>query len=86
MRPQSPVSEVVFQQTVTVIPPEALHTISSAPLSAQLEAKVSLFYIMQMFLSVTDVIFNTLFAFLAKDGGKKKGRHHNPYRPCPYHQ
>ncbi|XP_027002681.1 bromodomain testis-specific protein isoform X8 [Tachysurus fulvidraco] len=40
MRPQSPVSEVVFQQTVTVIPPEALHTISSAPLSAQLEAKL----------------------------------------------
>ncbi|KAB5584233.1 hypothetical protein PHYPO_G00105030 [Pangasianodon hypophthalmus] len=40
MRPQSPVSEVVFQQTVTVIPPEALHTISSTPLSAQLEAKL----------------------------------------------
>ncbi|XP_060723813.1 bromodomain testis-specific protein isoform X7 [Tachysurus vachellii] len=40
MRPPSPVSEVVFQQTVTVIPPEALHTISSAPLSAQLEAKL----------------------------------------------
>ncbi|XP_058258800.1 bromodomain testis-specific protein isoform X4 [Hemibagrus wyckioides] len=40
MRPQSPMSEVVFQQTVTVIPPEALHTISSAPLSAQLEAKL----------------------------------------------
>ncbi|MCJ8729641.1 hypothetical protein PDJAM_G00108740 [Pangasius djambal] len=40
MRPQSPVSEVVFQQTVTVIPPEALRTISSAPLSAQLEAKL----------------------------------------------
>ncbi|XP_053492062.1 bromodomain testis-specific protein isoform X3 [Ictalurus furcatus] len=39
-RPPSPVSEVVFQQTVTVIPPEALHTISSAPLSAQLEAKL----------------------------------------------
>jgi len=41
MRPQSPVSEVVFQQTVTVIPPDALHTIPSAPLSAQLTAKVS---------------------------------------------
>ncbi|KAK3575282.1 hypothetical protein QTP86_023402 [Hemibagrus guttatus] len=40
MQPQSPMSEVVFQQTVTVIPPEALHTISSAPLSAQLEAKL----------------------------------------------
>ncbi|XP_046691918.1 LOW QUALITY PROTEIN: bromodomain testis-specific protein [Silurus meridionalis] len=40
IRPQSPVSEVVFQQTVTVIPPEALHTISSTPLSAQLEAKL----------------------------------------------
>ncbi|XP_017335349.1 bromodomain testis-specific protein isoform X2 [Ictalurus punctatus] len=39
-QPPSPVSEVVFQQTVTVIPPEALHTISSAPLSAQLEAKL----------------------------------------------
>ncbi|XP_060775713.1 bromodomain testis-specific protein isoform X3 [Neoarius graeffei] len=39
-RPQSPVSEVVFQQTVTVIPPEALHTISSAPLSNQLETKL----------------------------------------------
>ncbi|XP_051562408.1 bromodomain testis-specific protein isoform X3 [Myxocyprinus asiaticus] len=40
MRPQSPVSEVVFQQTVTVIPPDALHTIPSAPLSAQLTAKL----------------------------------------------
>lgn len=40
-RPQSPVSEVVFQQTVTVIPPDALHTIPTAPLSAQLTAKVS---------------------------------------------
>ncbi|XP_017571059.1 bromodomain testis-specific protein isoform X3 [Pygocentrus nattereri] len=40
MRPQSPVSEVVFQQTVTVIPPEALHTISSTPLSTHLEAKL----------------------------------------------
>ncbi|XP_062853385.1 bromodomain testis-specific protein isoform X3 [Trichomycterus rosablanca] len=39
-RPQSPMSEVVFQQTVTVIPPEALHTLPSAPLSAQLEAKL----------------------------------------------
>ncbi|XP_067228981.1 bromodomain testis-specific protein isoform X4 [Chanodichthys erythropterus] len=40
MRPQSPVSEVVFQQTVTVIPPDALHTIPSTPLSAQLTAKL----------------------------------------------
>ncbi|XP_067315650.1 bromodomain testis-specific protein isoform X1 [Pseudorasbora parva] len=40
MRPQSPVSEVVFQQTVTVIPPDALHKIPSAPLSAQLTAKL----------------------------------------------
>ncbi|XP_043097355.1 bromodomain testis-specific protein isoform X1 [Puntigrus tetrazona] len=39
-RPQSPVSEVVFQQTVTVIPPDALHSIPSAPLSAQLTAKL----------------------------------------------
>lgn len=39
-RPQSPVSEVVFQQTVTVIPPDALHTIPTAPLSAQLTAKL----------------------------------------------
>ncbi|XP_042581727.1 bromodomain testis-specific protein-like isoform X2 [Cyprinus carpio] len=39
-RPQSPVSEVVFQQTVTVIPPDALHTIPSAPLSSQLTAKL----------------------------------------------
>ncbi|XP_016325252.1 bromodomain testis-specific protein-like isoform X4 [Sinocyclocheilus anshuiensis] len=39
-RPQSPVSEVVFQQTVTVIPPDALHTTPSAPLSAQLTAKL----------------------------------------------
>lgn len=39
-RPPSPVSEVVFQQTVTVIPPNALHTIPSAPLSAQLTAKL----------------------------------------------
>uniref|UniRef100_A0A4W4DQV3 Bromodomain testis-specific protein-like n=1 Tax=Electrophorus electricus TaxID=8005 RepID=A0A4W4DQV3_ELEEL len=39
-RPQSPVSEVVFQQTVTVIPPEALHTIPSTPLSTQLQAKL----------------------------------------------
>uniref|UniRef100_A0A673MAX7 Bromodomain testis-specific protein-like n=1 Tax=Sinocyclocheilus rhinocerous TaxID=307959 RepID=A0A673MAX7_9TELE len=39
-RPQSPVSEVVFQQTVTVIPRDALHTIPSAPLSAQLSAKL----------------------------------------------
>uniref|UniRef100_A0A672JTS8 Bromodomain testis-specific protein-like n=1 Tax=Sinocyclocheilus grahami TaxID=75366 RepID=A0A672JTS8_SINGR len=40
-RPQSPVSEVVFQQTVTVIPRDALHTIPSAPLSAQLSAKLT---------------------------------------------
>ncbi|XP_051569108.1 bromodomain testis-specific protein-like [Myxocyprinus asiaticus] len=40
MRPQSPVSEVVFQQTVTVIPSDALHTIPSAPLSAHLKAKL----------------------------------------------
>ncbi|TRY66366.1 hypothetical protein DNTS_035184 [Danionella cerebrum] len=39
-RPQSPVSEVVFQQTVTVIPPDALRTIPPASLSAQLTAKV----------------------------------------------
>ncbi|XP_026069646.1 bromodomain testis-specific protein-like isoform X6 [Carassius auratus] len=39
-RPQSPVSEVVFQQTVTVIPPDALHPNPSAPLSAQLTAKL----------------------------------------------
>ncbi|RXN14021.1 bromodomain testis-specific -like isoform X2 [Labeo rohita] len=39
-RPQSPVSEVVFQQTVPVIPPDALHTIPTAPLSAQLTAKL----------------------------------------------
>nr|F1QW93.2 RecName: Full=Bromodomain testis-specific protein [Danio rerio] len=39
-RPPSPMSEVVFQQTVTVIPPDALHTIPSAPLSAQLTAKL----------------------------------------------
>ncbi|XP_056315783.1 bromodomain testis-specific protein isoform X2 [Danio aesculapii] len=39
-RPPSPMSEVVFQQTVTVIPPHALHTIPSAPLSAQLTAKL----------------------------------------------
>ncbi|XP_051986213.1 bromodomain testis-specific protein isoform X2 [Xyrauchen texanus] len=40
VRPPSPVSEVVFQQTVTVIPPDVLHTIPSAPLSAQLTAKL----------------------------------------------
>ncbi|XP_030646936.1 bromodomain testis-specific protein [Chanos chanos] len=41
MRPQSPMSEVVVQQTVTVIPPEALHTIpTNTPLSAQITAKV----------------------------------------------
>ncbi|KAA0713064.1 Bromodomain testis-specific protein [Triplophysa tibetana] len=40
IRPQSPVSEVVFQQTVTVIPPDALHTLSSTPLSAQLTTKL----------------------------------------------
>ncbi|XP_063056602.1 bromodomain testis-specific protein isoform X5 [Engraulis encrasicolus] len=39
-RPHSPVSEVVFQQTVTVIPPEALHTMPSTPLSAQITAKI----------------------------------------------
>ncbi|XP_012694982.2 bromodomain testis-specific protein isoform X1 [Clupea harengus] len=39
-RPQSPVSEVVFQQTVTVIPSEALHTMPTTPLSAQLTAKI----------------------------------------------
>lgn len=55
MRPPSPVSEVVFQQTVTVIPPEALHTISSAPLSAQLEAKVSLFHIIQTLFTETEI-------------------------------
>ncbi|XP_028817332.1 bromodomain testis-specific protein isoform X2 [Denticeps clupeoides] len=40
LRPQSPVSEVVFQQTVTVIPPEILHAIPTTPLSAQLSAKM----------------------------------------------
>ncbi|XP_066519063.1 bromodomain testis-specific protein isoform X5 [Hoplias malabaricus] len=40
LRPQSPVSEVVFQQTVTVIPSEALDSIPSTPLSAHLEAKL----------------------------------------------
>ncbi|XP_056606007.1 bromodomain testis-specific protein isoform X2 [Triplophysa dalaica] len=40
IRPQSPVSEVVFQQTVTVIPPDALHTLASTPLSAQLTTKL----------------------------------------------
>ncbi|XP_066548679.1 bromodomain testis-specific protein [Amia ocellicauda] len=41
LKPQSPVSEVVFQQTVTVIPSEALRTIPSAPLmSAHLSSKV----------------------------------------------
>ncbi|KAL2090349.1 hypothetical protein ACEWY4_015037 [Coilia grayii] len=39
-RPHSPVSEVVFQQTVTVIPPEALHTMPGTPLAAQLTAKI----------------------------------------------
>ncbi|XP_064186633.1 bromodomain testis-specific protein isoform X3 [Anguilla rostrata] len=39
-KPQSPVSEVVFQQTVTVIPPEMLHSIPPAPLSAQIAAKI----------------------------------------------
>lgn len=62
-RPQSPVSEVVFQQTVTVIPPEALHTISSAPLSNQLETKVGLFFTyisidVQMFLTETEMQFS----------------------------
>ena len=42
LRPQSPVSEVVFQQTVTVIPPEALHTVPpAAQLSSHIAAKVS---------------------------------------------
>ncbi|XP_036372555.1 bromodomain testis-specific protein isoform X2 [Megalops cyprinoides] len=40
LKPQSPVSEVVFQQTVTVIPPEMLHSIQPAPLSAQIAAKI----------------------------------------------
>ncbi|KAG7488247.1 hypothetical protein MATL_G00032380 [Megalops atlanticus] len=40
LKPQSPVSEVVFQQTVTVIPPEMLHSIQPAPLSAQISAKI----------------------------------------------
>uniref|UniRef100_A0A4W5LJB5 Bromodomain testis associated n=1 Tax=Hucho hucho TaxID=62062 RepID=A0A4W5LJB5_9TELE len=41
LRPQSPVSEVVFQQTVTVIPPEAHHTIPpAAQLSSQIAAKI----------------------------------------------
>lgn len=39
VRPQSPVSEVVFQQTVTVIPSEVLHAMTTGPLSAQLDAK-----------------------------------------------
>ncbi|XP_029542374.2 bromodomain testis-specific protein-like isoform X2 [Oncorhynchus nerka] len=40
LRPQSPVSEVVFQQTVTVIPLEAHHTIPpAAQLSSQIAAK-----------------------------------------------
>ncbi|KAM9528136.1 bromodomain testis-specific protein-like isoform 3-T3 [Salvelinus alpinus] len=38
LRPQSPVSEVVFQQTVTVIPLEAHHTI---PPAAQLSSKIA---------------------------------------------
>ncbi|KAM9478798.1 bromodomain testis-specific protein isoform 9-T15 [Salvelinus alpinus] len=41
LRPQSPVSEVVFQQTVTVIPPEALHTVPpAAQLSSHIAAKI----------------------------------------------
>ncbi|XP_035641189.1 bromodomain testis-specific protein isoform X5 [Oncorhynchus keta] len=41
LRPQSPVSEVVFQQTVTVIPPEALHTVPpAAQLSSHIVAKI----------------------------------------------
>ncbi|XP_035592994.2 bromodomain testis-specific protein-like isoform X3 [Oncorhynchus keta] len=41
LRPQSPVSEVVFQQTVTVIPLEAHHTIPpAAQLSSQIAAKI----------------------------------------------
>ncbi|MBN3313270.1 BRDT protein, partial [Atractosteus spatula] len=40
LKSRSPVSEVVFQQTVTVIPPDALHAIPSAPLMpAQLSSK-----------------------------------------------
>ncbi|KAI4903257.1 hypothetical protein NFI96_024557 [Prochilodus magdalenae] len=41
IRSHSPVSEVVFQQTVTVIPPEAVRTIPSTPLSAHFEAKLN---------------------------------------------
>lgn len=40
LRPLSPVSEVVFQQTVTVIPPEALNPIPPAQLSSQMEDKI----------------------------------------------
>ncbi|KAJ7986417.1 hypothetical protein DPEC_G00339680 [Dallia pectoralis] len=41
LRPQSPVSEVVFQQTVTVIPPEAMETIPpAAQLSSQITATI----------------------------------------------
>uniref|UniRef100_A0A4W5PCJ2 Bromodomain, testis-specific n=1 Tax=Hucho hucho TaxID=62062 RepID=A0A4W5PCJ2_9TELE len=41
LRPQSPVSEVVFQQTVTVIPPEALHIVPpAAQLSSHIAAKI----------------------------------------------
>ncbi|XP_061093733.1 bromodomain testis-specific protein isoform X2 [Conger conger] len=39
-KPQSPVSEVVFQQTVTVIPPEMLLSIPPEPLTAQIAAKI----------------------------------------------
>uniref|UniRef100_W5MBS5 Bromodomain testis associated n=1 Tax=Lepisosteus oculatus TaxID=7918 RepID=W5MBS5_LEPOC len=41
LKSRSPVSEVVFQQTVTVIPPDALRAIPSAPLMpAQLSSKI----------------------------------------------
>ncbi|XP_071392193.1 bromodomain testis-specific protein [Centroberyx affinis] len=40
LRPHSPVSEVVFQQTVTVIPPDMLHSIPPAQLSTQIDATI----------------------------------------------
>ncbi|XP_062308301.1 bromodomain testis-specific protein isoform X2 [Osmerus eperlanus] len=39
-RSSSPVSEVVFQQTVTVIPPGALHSIPPAQLSSKMAEKI----------------------------------------------
>ncbi|XP_029905027.1 bromodomain testis-specific protein isoform X2 [Myripristis murdjan] len=39
-RPHSPVSEVVVQQTVTVIPPDALHSIPPNRLSTQIDATI----------------------------------------------